>query len=119
MLRTRLWMGAILIALTVGVLVLDQRLAPWYPFLFGLIVALSLIGCVELRRLLSPARRPAAWLCVAAVIGLACANWIDHLLPESARQGPWFWLAGVFGAVALAAFVVEMATFHEPGESVN
>ena len=32
MLRTRLWMGAVLVALVVGVLVVDQWLPPWFPF---------------------------------------------------------------------------------------
>ena len=44
MLRTRLWMGAILILLTIGVLLVDAHLAPWYPFLFLLVLGLSLIG---------------------------------------------------------------------------
>ena len=58
MLRTRLWMGTILIGLTVGALVLDQRLAPWYPFLFVLVLLLTLVGCHELLRLLGTTRRP-------------------------------------------------------------
>ena len=41
MLRTRLWMGAILILLTVGMLTLDQRFSPWYPFLFVFFAALA------------------------------------------------------------------------------
>ena len=38
MLKTRLWMGAILIVLAVGALVVDQWLAPWYPFLLLLVL---------------------------------------------------------------------------------
>ena len=41
MLRTRLWMGAVLIALVAGVLVVDQALAPWFPFLFVVLAGLA------------------------------------------------------------------------------
>src|SRR5262249_62353213 len=54
MLRTRLWMGAILIALASGVLLIDQFLQPWYPFLFIFILALALAACFELLQLLGP-----------------------------------------------------------------
>ena len=47
MLRTRLWMGAVLIALTVGVLVFDQRFDPWYPFLLVFLLALGLLACMS------------------------------------------------------------------------
>ena len=60
MLRTRLWMGALLIALTAGVLTVDQRFARWYPFLFVLVLALTLLACVELLHLIRPGQRPSA-----------------------------------------------------------
>src|SRR5262245_44670695 len=116
MLRTRLWMGAILIGLTVATLVADQWFAPWYPFLFGLVLGLGLAGCYELRALLPPPRRPPAWLSYLAVAGLVVANWPANVwnLP----QGPWPWVVGVLAAVVLLAFLAEMTRFHEPGESV-
>src|SRR6266404_3115430 len=86
MLGTRLWMGAILIGLTVGALVLDEQMVPLHPFLFVLVLLPMLIGCYELLQLLGPARRPFPWLCYAAV--------------------------------ALAAFVTEMAVFQMPGQAV-
>src|SRR5262249_28455427 len=58
MLRTRLWMGAVLIALAAGVLVLDGWCAPYFPFLFVVVLGLSLLGCFEVLRLLPPERRP-------------------------------------------------------------
>ncbi len=54
MLRTRLWMGAILVALSVGALVVDQRLARWCPFLLFIVLAMSLLACFELLALLGP-----------------------------------------------------------------
>lgn len=122
MLRTRLWMGAILIVLVVGVLVVDQRLSPWYPFLLVLLLALSLVACFELLHLLGP-RRPPSWLCYLSVVGLILANWPVHLAgqmhPLNPGPDPWLWIMGVFAAVVLAAFLVEMATFREAGESVT
>src|ERR1700730_2138716 len=58
MLRTRLWMGAILILLTAGVLVADGHLAPWYPFLLILVVALASVACFETRGLLAGPLQP-------------------------------------------------------------
>ena len=58
MLRTRLWMGTLLIVLAVGALVVDQQFAPWYPVLFVLVLGLSLAACSELLHLLGATRRP-------------------------------------------------------------
>lgn len=124
MLRMRLGMGALLIAVTVGILVLDQRLKPWYPFLLVLVLGLTLRACSELLGLLGPPARPAAWLCYLAVAALVLTNWLPALLaalaPASSRSSdPWRWIGGVFAAVVLAAFLVEMASFQAPGESVT
>jgi phosphatidate cytidylyltransferase len=108
-------MGAVLIALAAGALVVDQRLAPWYPFLFLLVLGLGLIACHEALQLLALSRRLPGWLCYTAVAGLTGSNWAARL----AGADPWQWLAGMFAAVVLASFLVEMATFEEPGESVT
>ncbi len=115
MLRTRLWMGAVLIALTVGVLVVDDRLAPVYPFLLFLLLVLSVAACVELLFLILPGRRPSPWLCIAAVVALLLANWVPHL---AGRWDAWHAILGTFVAVVLAAFLAEMAAFQAPGDSV-
>src|SRR5437870_3827694 len=122
MLRTRLWMGAILIALTAGVLVLDQRLAPWYPFLFVLVLLLSLAACRELLDLLGTVRPP-SWLCYAAVAALLASNWLPtagpRLIPGwTMNHDPWIWIAAVFAVVTLIGFITEMAVFRVPGESL-
>src|SRR5947208_940723 len=112
MLGTRLWMGAILIGLTVGALVLDEQMVPWHPFLFVLVLLPMLVGCHELLQLLGPARRPSPWLCYAALATLLAANWLPLL-------DPWTRIASIFAAVVLAAFVTEMAAFQMPGQSVT
>lgn len=121
MLRTRLWMGAILIGLAVGVLVVDERFAPWYPFLFALLVLLAGVACREILHLLPAARRPFGWLCYFAVGAVLVANWIVHApaLPEGWSRDPWHWIVGVLAGATLAAFLVEMAHFREPGEAVT
>jgi phosphatidate cytidylyltransferase len=118
MLRTRLWMGAILVALVVAVLLVDR--APWYPFLLLLLLVLSLAGCIELLHLLGPNPRPPAWLCYAGVVLLAGANWAAHLprLTEAGNADPWFWVGSALALVIVGAFVAEMTAFQEPGGSV-
>jgi phosphatidate cytidylyltransferase len=108
-------MGAILAALAAGVLLLDQYIAPWFPFLFGFLLLLAMAGCHELLNLLPVTRRPPALLCYPAVVALIFANWPAHLCDRDA----WPWVWGTFAAVVLSAFLAEMATFREPGESVT
>src|SRR5262245_15653051 len=117
MLRTRLWMGALLIALIIGVLVIDGWLAPWFPFLFLLALGLGVLGCYELRHLLPPERRPQGWLCQLSVVALVVANWPTHVYPGLGSD-PWRWLGGAFAAVVLAAFLAEMVVFQGPGDAV-
>ncbi len=121
MLWTRLWMGAILVALAVGMLVVDQWLALWYPFLLVTVLALALLACFELLRLLGPQTRPQAWFCYLAVAGLVLANWsrpVIKTLESGWDSEPWQWILGVFATVLLSSFLLEMAVFHAPGESV-
>jgi phosphatidate cytidylyltransferase len=119
MLQTRLWMGAVLIALTIGTLVIDQGLAPWFPFLFVLVLCLSLVGCYELLQLLPAAGRPAGWLCFAGVALVLVSNWVPHVFAVPSRSDAWAWVAGSFAAVVLASFLVEIARFQVPGESIT
>src|SRR5207302_330195 len=114
------WMGAVLIGLAVGVLVIDQRLEPWYPFLFALLLLLAEVACYEILHLLPPARRPFDWLCYTTVGALLVVNWLVHgpLLPETWDRDPWHWIAGVLAGATLAAFLVEMAYFRQPGEAI-
>ena len=112
-------MGAVLIALTVGVLVVDQWLAPWYPFLFVLVMTLAGLACFELRGLLDPVSRPPSWLCFASVLGLVTLNWVRPVAEWYGRNpDPWPWMAGLLAAALMAAFVWEMSVFQNPGGAV-
>lgn len=121
MLRTRLWMGTVLVALVVGVLVFDQRFAPMFPCLFLLVMALAQVACWELRMLLPAERRPAAWVCHLAIFCVLAGNWIPHISAISVRvpTEPWVWVAGAFAGAVILAFLVEMANFREAGQSVT
>jgi len=113
-------MGAILIALTVGVLILDQWLGGWCPFLFVTVVTLAGLGCIELRELLDSALRPPSWLSFLSVIGFVVINWIrplGELLGKS--TDPWHAIVGLLAGIVLAAFLWEMAVFRKPGACVQ
>jgi len=113
MLRTRLWMGSLLIVAAAALLFFDP--APWYPGLFALLAALALVACRELLSLLG-ARRPQPLLCYAGVVLVPAAGWVPHVL--EVPGDPWTWIALAMAACVAAAFIAEMAVFAEPGESV-
>jgi phosphatidate cytidylyltransferase len=121
MLRTRLWMGALLAFLGLGLVLVDQKLAPFYPFLFLVLVGTMLLCCAEVIDLLGPSRRLPGWFCCAAVGLVLASNWPASILAAvgHVRTDPWHWVLGSFTLIVLAAFVVEMITFREPGESVT
>src|SRR5689334_24453016 len=117
MLRTRLWMGAILIALVACVLLFDP--APWYPFLLLLMVFLAVIGSVELHHLIGAAHGLPVWLSGGAVLLVLLANWPARLWPDLFGRDPWFVVLAAFALVVLAAFLVEMARFESPSQSAD
>ena len=117
MLRTRLWMGSLLIALTVGVLLLDGQFGQWYPFLFVLVMTLALAGCAELLVLLGPSRRPWPVLCYTSVALLIAVNWLPHLCPiaRSISADPMRWILGTYVAIILVGFLAAMRSFQPEG----
>lgn len=117
MLRTRLWMGTVLVLLALGVLVFDQRFGPWYPFLMLFVLMLALAATYELLGLLGPGLRPPAWLCYGGVAAVILSNWPAHVLGQGGAAS-WQWTAGTFAVIVLSAFLAEMAGFQEPGRSV-
>jgi len=113
-------MGTILIALTGGVLIFDQRLGGWYPFLFALVMILAALACFELRELIEAALRPPAWLSLMSVIGLIAINWIRPLGEEFGKSAdPWHGIVGLMAGIVVAAFLWEMAVFRKPGASIQ
>jgi phosphatidate cytidylyltransferase len=119
MLRTRLIVGTILAALTAGMLLLDRHLAPWFPFLFAVVMVLSSLGMLELLRLLPPARSPRAAVCLAGVFTVVGLNWLPLLWGRWTSAIGLEWVAQGFAAVVLFAFLVEMVRFTGPGGGVE
>jgi phosphatidate cytidylyltransferase len=113
-------MGAILIALAVGMLVVDQYVQPWNPFLFVFVMFLAGVACHELLDLLPENRRPTRWLCFAGVSATLAANWIVAIESRGSLRDPdpWHWVLGVLTVAGLLAFLVEMSEFREAGHSV-
>ena len=115
MLFTRLWMGALLIALAVGLLWLDSLLGPWYPILLFTTLLGALLGCHELLTLL-PQPKPMLAPCLLGVGMTILANWPAHIwhLGEA-----WTWVSAAVAASLILFFLIEAATYREPGGSVR
>lgn len=116
MLKTRLWMGAVLVVLAVGMIAADQFLSPWFPFLFAFMLGLSVAACRELLGLLGPERAPHRALCYAGVIAFVLANWLVNY-PDSGHV--WTRLIGILAGFLLVVFLYEMAVFAAPGRSIE
>lgn len=122
MLRTRLIVGTVLAALTAGMLLIDERLAPWFPFLFGTIAVLSTLGTLELASLLPDAVRPNRIVAVAGVLSIVVLAWGKVIAVHGQFQGPipeatGYVLSG-FAAIVVIAFLREMAVFQAPGRTL-
>lgn len=113
MLRTRLWMGAALIALAVAVLIADDWLGPWYPCLLALAL---LAGCGAARELIALfGDGVRATTCFVGTVLVLLANWPARLgLPGE----PWLWIVATFSVVLMGSFMVEAWYFHTPGGTV-
>ena len=117
MLRTRLWMGALLIGLAVLLLLEDRWFAPWYPILFVCYLGAILAATRELLALLPDAVRPADALTMGFVGVIAGFNWWPAL--QGSRNTPpgletWDLILGCVVVGTVAAFVLEMRRFTGP-----
>jgi phosphatidate cytidylyltransferase len=119
MLRTRLIVGSILVVLTAGMLLVDRHFAPWFPFLFAVVIGLSVLGTLELRALLPADRRPRLGVSLGGVIAIILLNWLQTIRHPEHIRGAWECVAQGFAGVVLAAFLVEIANFTAPGGSVE
>ncbi len=117
MLKTRLWVGANLIVLTVGMIAADQHLHPWFPFLFVFMLALSVAACHELILLLGPERSPHKAVCFLGVVVFVLANWLANL--PASHGHAWTILIGIQAGFLLGVFLYEMAVFTAPGRSIE
>lgn len=140
MLSTRLWMGSVLIALVVGMLVVDQT-TPGRPFQLAFQLLLAVLSLREIKRLLGPDRSVFFLLTICGTLALNLAPWwiavesVDYdvraFIPDGAtftratEQSNILLVAAIRLAIVLltatalhlAIFLAEMRTFEQPGAS--
>lgn len=110
-------MGTLLIALVIGVLLVDP--SPWFPLLLLLAVLLAATGSVELHQLIGAAHGLSLWLSGGCVLLVLLANWPAHLWPDLFGEDPWRPVLAAFTAVVLLGFLVEMAAFRPPSQTAE
>jgi phosphatidate cytidylyltransferase len=109
-------MGTLLVALVTGVVIFDHLFAPVFPCLWMFQTGLALIGTLELIDLLGPGRRPQLVTSIVGVFLLNTMNWLPHWLHFG---DPWASVFGCFTVLILVVLLWEMATFQEPGRSME
>jgi phosphatidate cytidylyltransferase len=123
-LRTRLIVGTVL-AIGIGiVLYLDRTNAPKYPGLMLVAFGLGSLATREFLALLPSDTRPRSDLTWFAVLSLIAMNWPHVFLVPVAGSGDLRGLdaksavIGMFVAVVLMAFLLEIANYRGPGGNV-
>jgi phosphatidate cytidylyltransferase len=111
-LKQRLVSGTILALAAVGILYGDSFLAPYYPILLAFTLLLGVLGTKELIGLTGEVGRP--WFAVSAfgVVAVLVSNWVPVVWPNI---HPGSAVACAFVAVVIGIFLVEMASFRQPG----
>jgi phosphatidate cytidylyltransferase len=115
MLRTRILVGSILAVVGLGILFLDEYLAPWFPGWYLMVMGLGLATCYELFWVVGQSYKFASWLCFGGVVVLLSMNWLARV------PAPWWpkldlstCLVFAFVAYFFALFLVEMAYYRQP-----
>ncbi|MSR53684.1 MAG: hypothetical protein EXS09_10410 [Gemmataceae bacterium] len=117
MLRTRLWMGAILIGVAVLLLLEDRWFAPWFPILYVCFFGATLLASRELLNLLPEDVRPCEWLTMTCVLVVMAMNWWPAF--QATRDGPpglgvWDMIGLLTAASIIATILREMWLFQGP-----
>jgi len=115
MIRTRIAVGTLLALAAAGVLVADQWLAPWFPFLFAFLLFVGTIGARELVRLFPESIRPPRTLVGFGVLAIIAANFA---LPFADPGSRLIGMVLVFTTLFLIAFLYEMCCYREPGTAI-
>jgi phosphatidate cytidylyltransferase len=122
MLKHRLIFGTILAVAISCVLILDAKLAPYYPVLLVCTLLLGFLAAKEFVEMLPEPGRPSQLLCWIGTLGVSLSNWYPIVaepfgLPIPAD--PWRCVMYSFAAYVLLVLLWEMYTFAEPGQSVT
>jgi phosphatidate cytidylyltransferase len=122
MLRTRLWMGTLLIGLAVLILWEHEWFYPWYPLLFVCYLAATVFAAREFLSLLPEAVRPDSPLTLTFIAILAVFSWWPAVV-QSGREpieldtGDLMTAGVVAGTIA--AMLREIARFRGPDRIVE
>lgn len=117
MLRTRLWMGSLLIGLAVLLLVEHDWFAPWYPCLFLCYLTASVLATREFLGLLPAEVRPAESLTWLGICVIAVSNWWSAAM--EVRRVPlglevWDLIGACVVVGTVFALIYEMRRFQGP-----
>ncbi|MFO0892262.1 MAG: phosphatidate cytidylyltransferase [Isosphaeraceae bacterium] len=133
MLMARVVSGMILIAVALGVLLVDESFGPWYPFWFLLCMSALTAAGIELVGLLSRTiARPSMNTVMGGVLALTLSNWMPHVseylaggeqsdLAVAQTGSPVAWLAWPFLSfvgVLMVTFIVQSVQFVRPGRTM-
>lgn len=115
---TRILVGGLLTLVAAGVFYGDHVIGPPYPFLVLLSLLLILRGSYEFVNLIPASRRPPYWVVAVGVAMVLAGHWTaayyNFGIAGAAKRS-----AMGFAIAVLLAFLAEMRTFREPGESIN
>ena len=132
MLGTRVLSGLFLIAVLLGVLYLDEWLAPWFPLWFLLSVLALSAAAAELVGLLRTAGcGPSLNSVLGGVAAIVVANWIPHLAESLAERttvssvaepldaiAVLSWPLLTFVGILMVSFLVQSVQFVKPGRTM-
>ena len=121
MLKTRLWMGSLLIGLGLLILCEERWSAPWYPLLIAATCVSAILGAGEFCSLLDPGLRPNTRLCQSGIVFILLANLATPaastlFIPAQWSGWPTILLTWATGAGAL--FALEFWQFTGPRQCV-
>lgn len=126
MLRTRLWMGALLIAVLAAGLWIDERIGPHvpagippYPCWLAISLVVVIGCCRELRQLMRRRDiRTSRWVTYGGVIAIALANWIPWFRSSRQQFDHLAWALAAVCVVNMVVLVREGWIFRESGSAV-
>lgn len=118
-LLARLIVGGIFLALILAVLILDHKLAPWYPCLALATALFALAASLELRQLF-PEPRPMAWWMHGSIVAILLANWATPFHVHYGFPNPSLAAVALMAVVAMmVAFFAEMVHFRQPNGATH
>ena len=131
MLSTRLVFGFLMAGALVSVLIVDEWVAPWFPFWFLTALIVLNAASLELVGLLgTTTAQPSGNTVFGGVSALVVANWAPHIVEHLSTDPRWAdrmalesvgpisvfaWPLFTFAALVMATFVIQSLQFRNSG----